>query len=383
MKIRVVHLITKLEFGGAQQNTLYTVGHLDPERFEVHLACGPGAYLDSQVMELPRHVQTQWLRFLKREVRPWWDFLGFIELYFYLKRIKPDVIHTHSSKAGILGRWAAWLAGVPVIIHCVHGFGFHDFQNPAVRGALAWIERITARITTQLVYVSQTNLQYGAKWRIAAEKPAMVIRSGVDLAALDKLGENEWLQKRRELGIAPTEMVIATVGNLKPQKNPGHFIRLAQICWEQKIQARFLFVGGWEGDKAREQQILKNAPPNLKYLGWRQDAAKIIKAGNLFVLTSLWEGLPRSAVEALRLGVPVVAYASDGLNEIIEDGKNGFLAPQGNFEALSQQVLRLLKSPAMRDSMTLAARRSIGPEFDINNMVRRQEELYRQLTVRV
>ncbi|MBI4667986.1 MAG: glycosyltransferase family 4 protein [Elusimicrobia bacterium] len=378
-KIKVLHLITKLEFGGAQQNTLYTVGHLDKERFEVYLACGRGGYLDEKAENLSETVKMVWLRFLKRPIRPWWDFAAFIELIFCLRRIKPDIIHTHSSKAGILGRWAAWLCGVKVIVHTFHGFGFHDFQPAPVRLTLAFSERLTAKITAALIFVSKSNIEYAGRWKIKAKTAPLLIRSGVDLEAIDQTADEVRIRKRKELDIAPDAPIIVTVGNLKPQKNPEHFIELSRRLRERCPQAVFIFIGGWEGKGAKEK-IFANAPANLRYLGWRQDVRLIFKAGDIFVLTSLWEGLPRSAVEAMRTGLPVAAYATDGLREVIKEGDNGYLAPPGNLDSLEKSLSRLLDDAGLRRRMGKSAQESIGPEFDINDMVRRQEKLYAQLT---
>ncbi len=377
-RIRVLHLITKLEFGGAQQNTLYTVGHMDPDRFEIALACGDGGYLDKEALLLPAHVQIFWLKFLTRQVRPWWDLPAFIEIWSVFRRFGPRVAHLHSSKAGILGRWAAWLAGVPIVVHTYHGFGFHDHQHPLARGFLAWIERISGWVTTQLVYVSKKNLEYAGRWKIHAQRAPVLIRSGVNLFDLDRMGAQDRLDKRRELGLAADALIVATVANLKRQKNPEAFIELAARFEHFRPTPVFLFLGGWEGGGARED-IFSNGPSNLKYLGWRKDAAKILKAGDIYVLTSLWEGLPRSAVEALRLGLPVVSYASDGIAEIVKDSENGFLAPPHDLDRLEQRLRELIENPRLRQAMSLKAKASISSEFDINIMVRRQEELYEEL----
>ncbi|MBI2069988.1 MAG: glycosyltransferase family 4 protein [Elusimicrobia bacterium] len=377
-KIRVLHLITKLEFGGAQQNTLYTVGHLNREGFDVHLVCGVGGYLDKEALLLPKGIQIHWLRFMKRQIRPWWDLLALFELIVYLRRIRPDIIHTHSSKAGILGRWAAKLAGVPVVIHTFHGFGFHDFQKPLTRSLLAFSERITGKITTQFVFVSKSNEEYAKRWNITAKEPPVLIRSGVALKSLDQLSADHRNKKRKELNLSTDALVVATVGNLKAQKNPEHYIELARRFKNHASLPVFLFIGGWEGGGARET-IFQQAPPNLKYLGWREDVREILNASDIFVMTSLWEGLPRSSVEALRLGLPVLAYAADGLREVIQNGKNGFLLTSGDLDAMERRLKAVLEDAGQRKSLSTAAKAAINEDFDIDAMVRRQEKLYSSL----
>lgn len=379
-KIKVLHLITKLEFGGAQQNTLYTVGHLNPQQFEIILAGGPGGFLDKEALLLPRHAGIFWLRYLKRPIRPWWDILALLELWLLLVKLKPHIIHTHSSKAGIIGRWAAKLAGIPVIIHTYHGFGFHEHQNPIVRLVLAFIEKLSAKITTQLVYVSRSNMAYAQKWKIQAHNPPVLIRSGVDLNYLDRLTTALRRQKRQELNIAPEAIVVTTIGNLKPQKNPLDFLAVARDLENQAPQAVFLFVGGTESSSSLAPLFTnEKTPKNLRFLGWRQDAREILNASDIFVLTSLWEGLPRSLVEALRLGLASCAYAADGIAEIIRHGENGLLAAPGCRRELSRQLLSLITDAKLRHNLALKAKETIKQEFDIKDMLNQQEKLYQAL----
>src|SRR5436309_5831516 len=164
-RIRVLHVITQLELGGAQQNTLYTCGHLDRDRFEPMLACGPGGYLDDEARALA-DVPVHFLPSLVRPVRPHRDLLAVASLARLFSQARPAVVHTHSSKAGIAGRWAAWLAGVPRVVHSIHGFGFHDGQRPAVRRAFVAVERMTSRITTRFIAVSHANRETGATLRL-------------------------------------------------------------------------------------------------------------------------------------------------------------------------------------------------------------------------
>ncbi|MBI4369419.1 MAG: glycosyltransferase family 4 protein [Elusimicrobia bacterium] len=376
-KIRVLHIITKLEFGGAQQNTLYTVGHLDPNRFEIHLACGRGGYLDKTIPDLPRHVNVHWLGWMRREIRPWFDFPALIELWLVTMRIRPRVTHTHSSKAGILGRLAAWLSGAPVIIHTYHGFGFHDRLPKAAFIFLSWLERWVAAITTQLVYVSESNKAYGDHWGVHGRNPPVLIRSGVQLNRLQPWDEGKRRNKRSQLSLRPDDLVVTTVGNLKPQKNPEHFWELAKRMIDLP-QLKFLFIGGWEGPSPRGE-LFRHVPTNLIYLGWREDAVDILKVSDIFVMTSLWEGLPRSAVEAMTIGLPVIAYQTDGLVEIVKNNVNGHLSPSGNLDDLERVLRDLAADQSKRRNWGRQAALAITEEFDIDYMIRQQENLYQRL----
>lgn len=376
-KIRVLHLITKFEFGGAQQNTLYTVSHLNTNIFEVLLASGKSGYLDKEVSRLPGHVKIHWLRFLGRTINPFGDLFSFIEILRLLFKTKPDIVHTHSSKAGILGRWAGFLTRTPIIIHTFHGFGFHEFQPKILKLFLINLEKLTAAITTQLIYVSQENKQYAESYKIRAKNPGVLIRSGISFEKIKSLPEETRELKRKELYIDPNQTIVVSIGNLKKQKNPKDFIELARRLERRFPKALFLFIGG--GD---DPSPFYDAPDNLRYLDWREDALAILKASDIFVLTSLWEGLPRSAVEALCSGLPICAYATDGIREIVKHGYNGLLAQPKDMSTLTRSLEELLRSPSKRAELAKNAKTSISQEFDINLMVKNQEELYRRLAAR-
>ena len=183
--MRVIHIITKLELGGAQQNTLFTLKKLDSTKFEPVLITGKEGILAPQALSL-KGVKCFFLSTLHRHIHPVWDLAAFFHLLLILHRAKKQnsriCVHTHSSKAGILGRWAAFAAGIRTIVHSVHGFGFHDFQNPLVKKIFIFLEKISAKITSQIIFVSQADFTRAVQLGIC--KPVgqgRVIRSGIDL----------------------------------------------------------------------------------------------------------------------------------------------------------------------------------------------------------
>lgn len=376
-KIKVAHIITQLELGGAQQNTLYTVSHLGEDQFQTVLISGPGGILDPEARKLSQQgIQVHFVESLVRPISPSADLRALWALYHLLKKEKPHIVHTHSSKAGILGRWAAYWAGVPILIHTFHGLGFHEGQKWPYRFLLAFIERISAKISSKLIAVSRANQSYGLKYQIGKPYQYELIRSGVDLSRFPSPVNR--MQKRLELGIQQHKPLVISIGNFKPQKNPLDFVQMAKHVLKQVPQARFLFVGDGELRPKVEAALLKEGIWDKVLLaGWRKDTAEILSTSDLFVMTSLWEGLPRSLVEAMASGLPVAAYDVDGIRDILHDGENGFLVTPKDVEALSQRVIQLLKDESLRQRLGSAARISIGKEFDINTMVRQQEELYK------
>ena len=377
MRIKVAHVVTRLDLGGAQQNTLYTVRRLDPARFDALLVCGEGGFFDAEV-RADRGVRAVFLDSLVREVSPLRDLLALLELWSLFQRERPDVVHTHSSKAGILARVAAALAGVPVVVHTFHGFGFHDRQHPIVKGAYVLLERFCARFTTRLVYVSRANAEYAERHGLGPADAATIIRSGVKLSDFPAAADADRL--KMSAGIGRHKLVVVSIGNLKPQKNAGDFVAAAAKAAAKVPEARFVFIGdGPQRPALQAKAFALGAGDKILFLGWRRDGAQWLAAADAFALTSLWEGLPRALVEAMKTGLPSVCYATDGVVDLLRDGENGFLVAPGDVDAFAGRLVALLTDPALRRRLGAAAAASIGPEFDIDGMVRSQEALYERL----
>ncbi|TBR25667.1 glycosyltransferase family 1 protein [bacterium] len=379
---KVVHIVTRLDLGGAQQNTLYTVEHLDPARYEAVLLCGRGGILDAEALALTRRTPPVRVRFVEdlvREANPVRDLAALFELERMLGEERPDVVHTHSSKAGILGRAAAKMAGVPAVVHTFHGFGFHDRMSPPVRAFYLGLERAAARWADALVFVSKANMDTARSEGLGAPEAWELIRSGVRLSGLPAKVDRE--AKRRELGVRLHTPLVVGVGNLKPQKNAEDFLAVAESALKRVPEASFLFVGdGPLRAKLEARALMKGLQAKVRFIGWRRDVPELLAAADAFLLTSLWEGLPRALVEAMRTGLPCACYAVDGVRDLLVDGVNGFAAPAGDTARLADSVAKLLADPGLRRRFGDAAAAAIGPEFDIDGMVRRQEDLIERLT---
>lgn len=380
MRVKVVHLITRLDLGGAQQNTLHTVRTLDRARFDPLLVCGAGGLLDPEV-RADAAVRARFVSSLVREISPLKDLLAFLELTGILLQERPAVLHTHSSKAGILGRLAGALAGVPVVIHTFHGFGFHDRQAPATKGVFVALERLCARLSTALVFVSRSNIAYAAEHGLVHPEDAVLIRSGVALAGFPAPVDRKAL--RASIGVGPHKLLVVGVGNLKPQKNPDDLLAAAAEVCAKVPEARFAVIGDGPRRHALEARAFAlGLEGKFMFLGWRRDAAQWLAAADAFALSSLWEGLPRALVEAMKTGLPCACYAADGVTDLLRDGETGLLVPAGDRAALAAALTRLLTDAPLRERLGKAAAAAVGPEFDIDGMVRAQEDLYARLLAR-
>ncbi len=376
----MVHVITMLEWGGAQENTLYTVEALDANRFDRILVAGNGGLLAPAAERIPgcrfRRVDA-----LVREIRP----LADLSAYRALKEIFRDekrrgagvplIVHTHSSKAGILARAAARAAGADVVVHSVHGFGFHDGQAAPVRGLFVALERLASRWTDAFVAVSGENIRAGIANGIFTADRCRLIRSGFDAGRF--LGGSRETG-RRILGVPEGAPVVGTVAVFKPQKAPLDFVAAARRVAGEIPGVHFAMIGDGElrpaAERAAEAASLSG---RFRFTGWREEIPDLLKAFDVFLLTSRWEGLPRVVPQALIAGVPVVATAVDGTREIVDDGVDGFLAAPGDVPALAARVAGLLSGKERLDPAFKRDR--LLREFDRREMVRAQERLYAEL----
>ncbi len=377
MKVKVAHLITRLDLGGAQQNTLYTVRHLDRNHYEPVLICGMGGWFDSEVSS-DAFLRTVYISSLVREISFLNDFLAFLELVKVLRDERPDIVHTHSSKAGILGRLAAAWVGVPVIVHTFHGFGFHDGQNSRLKSLYVLIESVCARLTTRLIFVSHSNAKYAQRHGLCRSGPATIIRSGIELSRFPASVDRSAL--RRSAGIGIHSSLIVSIGNLKPQKNAADLIAIAAQVIEQLPNTHFAFIGDGPQKLALQAKVLAiGLEGKFIFLGWRRDSAQWLAAADAFALTSLWEGLPRALLEAMKTGLPCVCYATDGVTDVLQDEMTGHLVAAGNTNDFARRLIQLLSDQTAAKRLGAAAAAAIGEEFDINRMVRDQERLYTDL----
>lgn len=376
----MAHVITMLEWGGAQENTLDTVGALDPERFDRVLVAGRGGML-APAAERIAGCRFRRVDALVREVRPLSDlraWRGLGEIFRDEKRRAagaPLIVHTHSSKAGILGRAAAKAAGADAIVHSIHGFGFHDAQPPAARALFVALERLASRWTDAFIAVSEENIRAGVAERIFTADRCRLIRSGFDAGRF--LGGSRE-RGRRILGVPEGAPLVGTVAVFKPQKAPLDFVAVARRVADEIPGVHFAMVGDGELRPAAERAAgAASLSERFRFTGWREEIPDILKAFDVFLLTSRWEGLPRVVPQALIAGVPVVATSADGTREIVDDGVDGFLAPPGDVSALAARVAGILSgkeslAPGFKSDRLLR-------EFDRREMVRAQERLYSEL----
>ncbi|MBU2504887.1 MAG: glycosyltransferase family 4 protein, partial [Candidatus Omnitrophica bacterium] len=320
-RIKILFIITYLELGGAQKQLLSILKTLSPHKYSLTLCAGGKGYLKSKFLNLP-WVRIKLFPSLVREVNPFLDLAAFLKLFFFIKKNKFDIIHTHSPKASILGRWAAYLAGVRNIIYTVHGWPFHKFLKPLTYYLYLFLERVTAKITKKIIVVSYADLAQALRKKICHRDKVSLIHYGVEIEKFDKV------YKEREGKIPST---IITISCLKPQKGIFYFLQTAKALLKDNLQLNFIIAGDGYLRKQIEKEIkLMKLEDNVRLAGWVDDIIPLFKQASIFVLTSLWEGLPLSLIEAVISGVPVVVTNTQGLLDIVDYGKQGIVVNAGN-----------------------------------------------------
>jgi glycosyltransferase involved in cell wall biosynthesis len=389
-KYKIIHLITRLDKGGSAENTLLTVLGIDKKKYEVVLAKGPtyesrmskeehaSVIADLKEAQL-KGVKIVNIRFLLRRINPVYDLLALFSLYTLLIKERPTIVHTHTSKAGLLGTLAAKMAGIPILIHTPHGHVLWDYFGPLKTKIFIFLERLTSKITGKIVALTNREKEDYLMFRIAKEDRFVVIFSGVKLNKFKESLFGEKQNFKKELGIPENSSIVGTVGRLVPVKGPESLIKAAKYIISKYPDTFFIFTGdGYLRQDLENKAFKMGIKENIIFLGWRDDAAKIMSAYDVFVLPSLNEGMGRVLVEAMALGKPIVASNIGGIPDLVTHGKNGFLVAPKNPEELAKYIQLLLEDKEKREKMGLAGK-EMALNFSAENMVEKIEELYGEL----
>jgi glycosyltransferase involved in cell wall biosynthesis len=317
---------------------------------------------------------------LGREISPLADLRALFVLVREFRKTRPHIVHTHMAKAGFLGRLAARMVGVPIIVHTFHGNVLRGYFDPLRSRAFLWLERLLARLSTTIITLSPRQTEETVDLRIAPRSKLIEIPLGVDLAPLLAAQRGAL---RRELGLSERTALVGIVSRLVAVKAVDTFIRAAKLLATGPSDIRFVVVG--DGPLRDDLERLANSmgvSECVDFLGWRSDLAAIYGDLDVVVLTSTNEGFPVSLIEALAAGRPVVAAAVGGVPDLIRDGVNGYLVPSGDPNRLAQAVSTLVASPEVRARMGAAGRDSVYPAYDSTTFIANMTRLYLELADR-
>ncbi len=375
--MKILHIITKLEVGGAQQNTIYTVEHLNrQENVHSEIIAGPIVSRKNLMKNArDRGINVTVIKGITNEIRPIKNLTAMLKAYKHIRKGRFDIVHTHSSVAGIIGRIAARLAKTPVIIHTVHGWGIRPDLPKWKLKIYILLERICARFTHKLITVSERDIRKGLKNSIGKKSQYTVIRSGIDISRFSKNINKE--KKKKELGIDPKKPVVGMVGRLDKQKNPLDFVRAASKVQKKHPEVQFIIAGDGPLRKQTESLIKKLKVNNFHILGFRDDVNEIIQILDISVLTSLWEGLPRVFPESMAAKKPIIATDVDGAREAIINSKNGFITQPKKPEQTAEKIYFLLQNPKKAKKMGENGF-AMAEKFSLKTMLNKLYELYQR-----
>lgn len=355
MRPRILVLITLAETGGAQTYVRSLLPALTAHYDVTVAAWGPGPLRNAAEEAGARYVELEWVR---RELHPWRDFRGLVELVRLCRRLRPQLVHANSSKAGILGRVAAWIARVPVRVFTVHGWAFKAYRGIPSQAYL-WADRAVRPLTTATICVSRTELEAGLRAGTCRAGRTVVIPNAVDADALPPAA------------LAGDPPRIVSVGRLK---EPKTFTTLAHAL---ALLEPGSFTAQIVGDGPDRAEVEALAPAGVALLGEREDVPRLLAEADVFVLSSASEGMPMSILEAMAAGLPVVASAVGGVPELL--GDTGVLVPSNDPAALAAALRTVLADRDVRVRLGVAARRRVQLEFSLERFREAHLELYERL----
>jgi glycosyltransferase involved in cell wall biosynthesis len=383
VKFRVAHIITRLIIGGAQDNTLLTVE--DQHRLygdEVTLICGPGIGPEGSLVDRARAggLDLRLVPEMRRSIHPWRDWSSYRRLLKLLGEIQPQIVHTHSSKAGILGRSAAARLGIPAV-HTIHGAAFHYGQNPLAHRLYIAAEKWAAPRCRRLISVCDAMTDHYVEAHIAPRERFITIYSGMEVEPfLNSPRPRDVV--RAELGFRPEHVVVTKVARLFHLKGHEYVIAAAAKVVRQNPHVRFLFVGdGMLRARFHEQIARAGLEQAFVFAGLvpPSKVPELVHASDIIVHTSLWEGLARVLPQALIAGKPVVSYDVDGAREVVIPGETGYLLPPQSVDELSAALIELAGDPALRERLGRTGRERFTDQFRHETMTRRIREVYAEV----
>lgn len=381
--MRICHVITRLILGGAQENTVLSCRGLAASGHDVMLVAGPETGPEGSLWEEAAQSGARLLRLrsMRRAVHPYYDARCYLELVARFREWKPDVVHTHSSKAGILGRAAAHRAGVPVIVHTIHGMSFNRTQPWWTQWVYKTLEREMAQCSDKIVTVADAMIDQAVAAQVARRDQMMTIRSGLEV---DRFAPNADVRRRvrASWGAEDDDIVVGTVARLFANKGYDEITEAITDAVARNQSLRFVWVGDGAHRAKYERALERRGVRDRVILTGlvRPNEVPVLMQGfDILVHASRWEGLPRAVVQALLTEVPVVSFDNDGAPEVVIPEKTGLLIRLGDVKGIADGLVRLAADESLRRTMGRAGRAQCLREFDSVRMVEQLDALYREL----
>jgi glycosyltransferase involved in cell wall biosynthesis len=379
-KIKVLHIHTRGIIGGSGTNTLLTMLGMPKDKYESELACGSeGPLVDAAKNN---NLKLEIIPHLRNEINIFYDILALFELIALINRKDYEIVHTHNSKAGILGRFAANICRVPIIIHSQHSCVFkYGTLNYFQKKFYYLLEKISAKFTDKIIYISESLKQEFIDANIGCEKNSVVIYSGIVLEKFRmKVGV---LEKNEVLGLRKDEFIVGVVSRLEPGKGNEFIIKAIPRIIQDVPNIKFIFVGDGNLRNYLEELVdsLK-VREKVLFLGLRDDVYDLLQMFDIVCLASLYEGMGRVLLESQAAGRPVVATKIGGIIDIVKDNKTGFLVPPKDVNALAEAIIKLAQDHHLRRQMSEEARRFVDYRFSSAKMVVDIYNVYEELVLK-
>lgn len=376
-RIKIVHVQLLPLMSGVQKVSLDELMHLDPQRYERVAVCKCEGEFTNRLRSIG--VRVHLMPELERSISPKRDVQAYLALRRFFRTERPDIVHTHSSKTGILGRLAAHAAGIRTIVHTVHGFAFSGEARKVIRAAYKFLERRAAKVTDTMIVLNDTDATIAHEVLRVPNSRQVLLPNGVDVDAYAPGGPGQRQALRRSaFGVdSPAHVVIGMVGRLWLQKNPQCFVRAAIQVVAQREQATFFMIGDGEFRAELEAAIQKSGHVDrIRIMGWRSDVPDLLKALDLMVLPSRWEGMPLAILEAMSSAVPVVASNIPGNRHLICEGIDGRLFPSDDDDALARALIDLIDHPTKRLRFSAQARAKVLANYTLSARMNKITAIY-------
>ncbi len=381
---KVLHIITLFSVGGATENTIFTVDGLIKKGYYVDIITGPHISSEGSMYSICKKLNIPVFTFksLKRNISPFSDLLVIFQLYLFIRKNNYDIVHTHSSKAGVVGRIAAWLAKTPIIIHHNHAKPYHRFQNWFIRTLYKGIEKFASLFCDKIISVTHTIVDEMVKDKIAPREKFVVIRSGFNIENFKNFNSSNNYKIKNKYGLTNDDIVIGKIARLSVIKGHIYLLKAFEKMCEQIPHAKLLFVGDGE-NKSELQRFIDKKRLNDKIIFTglipTNEMPSVISLIDIVVHTALLEGLPRVFTQSLLMGKPIISFDLDGASEVIEDGKNGYLIEPMHIEMLTKKIIDLASNITKSKNFGSYGRNNIKDDFSIYAMVEKNHKLYQEL----
>ena len=379
-KLKIAQVITRMDWGGAPDIVRILCEYLDTS-YEVKLIIGPSEHLTEKTGLFLQNFRENIIvvPYLKREINPLWDFLALTKLFLVFKKEKFDIVHTHTAKAGFLGRIASWMAGIHQVIYMPHGHVFYGYFGLLMSKIAINLERFVAYLTSTIMVSTELEKRDLIAFKVTTPEKIIVINSGLELENYKDVVVDVQ-SKRDKLQIEEDVSVIGMISRLEPVKGPGYLIEAAKIVIEQIPKIKFLIVGDGSLRKDLESQCEDlGILDEFIFTGWKEDVRSILSMLDILVLPSLNEAVGRVLIEAGACGIPVIATNVGGVPEIVRNKQTGILVPPRSPELLAQAIIDLITNEHRRHEMGIAAKGWIDDRFSACRMVERVSKSYKEL----